>query len=243
MPTPIQILAVLALIVVAVFSLRGLRIVRVNEWQRAAVYIDGVFDVLLAPGRHALWRPWGRVIVTHVDLTPQHQTVGPVEAVTADKLPLRLTATIVTRIEDVARALREPAWAEINLVASAALTRLAAPRTLDQLMARDESLDAALAEALGPRIGAVTVEKAVVTGVILPPELRRLMSEVERSRLEGLAALERARAEQSSLRALANAARLLKDNPELAQLRLLQTVAAAKGATVVLGDMTAATRK
>lgn len=62
------------------------------------------------------------------------------------------------------------------------------------------------------------------------------MTEVERARLEGLAALERARGEQAALRSLANAARLLKDNPELAQLRVLQAAATARNATIVIGD-------
>lgn len=63
------------------------------------------------------------------------------------------------------------------------------------------------------------------------------MSEVEATRLQGQAALERARAEQAALRSLANAARLVRDNPELAQLRLLQTIENAKRpATIVLGQ-------
>ena len=48
--------------------------------------------------------------------------------------------------------------------------------------------------------------------------------------------IERARGEQASLRALANAARLMKDNPALANLRFLQTLEQAPGAkTIVLG--------
>lgn len=64
-----------------------------------------------------------------------------------------------------------------------------------------------------------------------------MFTEAERARREGLAALERARSEQAALRVLANAARNLAGNPELAQLRLWQTMENAKGAkTFVLGD-------
>ena len=42
------------------------------------------------------------------------------------------------------------------------------------------------------------------------------------------------------MRSLANAARLIRDNPELAQLRLLQTIETAKRpATIVLGQAVA----
>ena len=80
------------------------------------------------------------------------------------------------------------------------------------------------------------ISQAELGSVILPPELRKMTTEVERARLEGLAQLERARGEQAALRSLANAARMLKDNPELMKLRLLQSVGGAKGATLVLGE-------
>jgi len=64
-----------------------------------------------------------------------------------------------------------------------------------------------------------------------------MFTEVERSRVEAEAALERARGEQAALRALANAARLIKDNPALANLRFLQTLETATGAkTFVIGS-------
>jgi regulator of protease activity HflC (stomatin/prohibitin superfamily) len=71
----------------------------------------------------------------------------------------------------------------------------------------------------------------------LPPEIRKMFTEVERSKMEGEAALERARGEQASLRALANAARLINDNPALANLRFLQMVEHTSGPkTIVMGN-------
>ncbi|HEY0204879.1 MAG TPA: hypothetical protein VGC15_12105, partial [Acetobacteraceae bacterium] len=56
---------------------------------------------------------------------------------------------------------------------------------------------------------------------------------------EGQAALERAHGEQASLRALANAARMLRNNPELQNLRLLQAIGTAGSpVTIVLGTQT-----
>lgn len=64
-----------------------------------------------------------------------------------------------------------------------------------------------------------------------------MFTEVERSKLEAEASLERARGEQASLRVLSNAARLIKDNPALANLRFLHTLEQAPGAkTIVLGS-------
>ena len=71
--------------------------------------------------------------------------------------------------------------------------------------------------------------------VVLPGDLRRLLTGVEKARREGQAALERAHAEHAALRALANAARMLRNNPELQNLRLLQALGEGKSASIVLG--------
>ncbi|HVJ79323.1 MAG TPA: hypothetical protein VM620_15960, partial [Hyphomicrobium sp.] len=54
-------------------------------------------------------------------------------------------------------------------------------------------------------------------------------TETVRAKLEAHASLERARGEQATLRTLNNAARLLKGNPELMNLRVLQALTAANG--------------
>jgi len=56
-----------------------------------------------------------------------------------------------------------------------------------------------------------------------------------RARREGLAALERARGETAALRNLANAARMIEQNPHLLQLRTLQVMEHTMGNTYVLG--------
>ena len=212
------------------------RRVRINAWERGAVYVEGAFEKLLPPGRHTLWGSSKRVRVSRIFMMTQYQQIGPVEVVTSDRLPARLSATCIYRLHDAELSIQEPVSSAINLAVSTSLVRLAASRSLDELVSRAEGVNEALAAGIETTLGAATIESVVLTGVVLPPELRRLMSEVERARLEGLAALERARGEHAALRSLANASRLLKDNPELAHLRLLQTVASARNATIVVGD-------
>lgn len=225
----------------AISVLQRRTVVRVSAWERQAVYIDGGLDRVLAPGRHVFWTGRRRLMTTPISLAPQYASLPPVDAVSADGLPLRLTATVVYRLHDPDLSLSEPVWEPLNLAGRAALIRLAGAHDLKTLMSHAPELEASLSGALGGTIGAATVLSVSLTGVILPPELRRLMIEVERARLEGAAALERARGEQAALRSLANAARLLKDNPELAQLRTLQAVAASKNATLIVGDTPSAT--
>jgi regulator of protease activity HflC (stomatin/prohibitin superfamily) len=118
---------------------------------------------------------------------------------------------------------------------SAALAKIA-DLTLDEFLASPSAILPAVLDAVRDSCPGVEVQELLLTSVTMPPEIRKMFTEIERAKREGLASLERARAEQASLRALANAARSLKSNPELAHLRLLQTLETAKGAkTIVVG--------
>ena len=236
MPNPLTL--ILGLIIgalVATFVVGGFRKVRINTWERGALYIDGLFDRMLAPGIHWIWQVRRNTHVQSISLDRRIHSVRA-DVLSSERMALRLATTIIYRLDDAELSIREPVVPMIELAASLALTRVARETPLETLLTLSPETSAAFAGHLGQTAGAARIERAEITAVILPPELRRLTTEVERARLEGLAALERARSEQASLRSLANAARLLKDNPELAQLRLLKTVETAKGATVVLGD-------
>ena len=97
------------------------------------------------------------------------------------------------------------------------------------------------------KLMALTKDKATALGVNLldvnikdimfPGPLKQTFSKVAAARKEGQAALERARGESAALRNLANAAKMLDNNPNLLQLRLLQTVGESSGNTVVLGSL------
>ena len=79
----------------------------------------------------------------------------------------------------------------------------------------------------------MAVDSLSLRDVMVPAELRRAAADVAAARTQGQAALERARSEVAATRALANAARMVAEQPGLLQLRTLQAVEAG-GATVVL---------
>ena len=128
-------------------------------------------------------------------------------------------------------------WLErMRLATAQALDTLAGDRTLELLMGDRTSLGPLALEIVRPQIAECEIAQVSVGALTLPSEIRRLASEVERARLEGLVALERTRGEHAALRSLANAARLKKGNPELMNLRVLQALpVGGKGATLVLG--------
>ena len=70
---------------------------------------------------------------------------------------------------------------------------------------------------------------------MVPAELKRAFAGIVAARREGEAALERARGETAALRSLANAGRMIEDNPGLLQLRILQQLGGSSGNTIMLG--------
>ena len=213
----------------------------VREGQVGLVYRDGVYDRELGPGRHRIGM---RETLTLVSVAPQLILVSGQEVLSADGFLPRLTAVATFTVTDAHRAVssHDAGYREmLTLELQIALRTLAAARPAEELVRTPrETLEAALLEAaLAPAVAlGLSLASVRLRDVILPADLRRLLTGVEKARREGQAALERAHAEQAALRSLANAARMLKNNPELQNLRLIQALAEGKGATVVLGSPT-----
>ncbi|SKX08747.1 Uncharacterised protein [Mycobacteroides abscessus subsp. massiliense] len=79
----------------------------------------------------------------------------------------------------------------------------------------------------------VTVTRFVVKDIMLSGEVRKALAGPLLAREAGKAQLERARAEAAVLRSMANTAKLLRENPELLQLRTLESVADGKAMVVL----------
>jgi regulator of protease activity HflC (stomatin/prohibitin superfamily) len=207
----------------------------VREWQRVLVYRDGKFEVELAPGRHRvpIWRRH-RVTVT---VRPRLVHVPLQEVLTADGLSVKVSLAASVRVAD-ARTWHEAAEdpdAFLYVALQVALREEVASRTFDDLLADRSELAERLEAATRAAASAVglVVERLALRDVVVPAEVRRAAAEAATVRLQGVASLERARNEVAATRALANAARMVADNPALLQLRTLQAVEAG-GATVVL---------
>lgn len=96
----------------------------------------------------------------------------------------------------------------------------------------DAPLLAAAVESAEPM--GVDVSKVAIRDLVVPGEQRRLLAQIVDAKLAGQAQLERARAETAALRNLANAASMLRDNPDLFKLRLVQEMANSTGNTYVV---------
>lgn len=207
-------------------------------------YRNGKFAGVLAPGRYPA-PLFGHQKVVVVSDAPVRLDGVLVEVLSRDQFSFCVTLSARVVVTD-ARAFHEakpplPAYvsyegsASLQLerltpILSAVLLRGVAQLTLEKFMAGPLAVTAGVLDGVRGALPGGQVDELLVTQITMPPEVRKMFTEVERARREGLASLERARAEQASLRALANAARALASNPGLAQLRQLQAMEKARGA-------------
>lgn len=242
--------AMLALVVLialgAVFWLRA----GVKSWRRARITVPdghqglrirrGSVVETLGPGLYSTWLSEDRIDL--FDLRLRTMSLAGQELLTRDLLPVRLSIILRYRIAEptVWRSASDAPFALLYEDVQLELRRRVAGRDIEDLMKERDTLVAGFAEAVSPRAKALGFEVSSVElrDVVLAGPAKQAYADLWKAKKEGEAALERARGEQASLRSLANAARMLKGNPELMNLRLLQALAGGPGRpapTIVLG--------
>ncbi len=238
--------------VVGALLVRSFRSVTIFPGSTGLLYRKGQFERVLEAGYQRWFDPYGQTVAAIVPSQAEPLFARELTVMSKDQFAFRLTVTPVCQIID-ARAYQDSisaggiitpvgylnglSFARLDSALSAAVIAWAGQRSLDEFLANPQDGLSELRNLLADVTPGAEVKELLLTGIIMPPEIRKMFTEVERARREGLAALERARSEQASLRALANAARSMESNPQLAQLRLLQVMESAKGTTTfVLGN-------
>ena len=211
--------------------------ITVQEGFAAVVRKDAMVHAVLGPGRHRLVRPAWRRRVDVVDRRVALLAVTGQEVATADVPGAKVSAHARWRVADpVAFLDRAQAPVEqLRLAVQLALRDWAASVPLEVAVADRAAATAGLTASVRTAVSEVgiEVEEVAVRDVVVPGEVRRAVLALATARQEGQVALERARSETAALRALANGARVLADNPDLARLRLAQAAGEAGGTVVV----------
>ncbi|OLT84325.1 hypothetical protein BKG57_05770 [Mycobacteroides chelonae] len=211
--------------------------ITIMQWQRGVLYRDGVFKAVLTPGVRYT-RPRTDTLVT-VDMRAQSIQVVGQDVLTVDGFTVKVSAAVEYKVSvpDVFATAESGSvhWG-IYLRAQLRVRDAVAALTLDELLAqRGQFLgaDAVARLAAEAEEFGVTVTRFVVKDIMLSGEVRKALAGPLLAREAGKAQLERARAEAAVLRSMANTAKLLRENPELLQLRTLESVADGKAMVVL----------
>jgi regulator of protease activity HflC (stomatin/prohibitin superfamily) len=211
----------------------------VHDWQWGLLYKQGRFQRVLKPGVYWWVTPLHEIFF--LDKRRQTEIIAGQEVLTKDTLGVKLSLVVEYRIAEPHLAMSEVEDVKVHLhsVAQIAIRKAVGARDLDVLLnereAVAEEVHAATTEAMTP-LG-IEVITTALRDIMLSKELRTGYAAVVTARKEGEANLERARGETAALRHLANAAQMVKNNPDLMQLRLIQSMTATEAArrTFVVG--------
>lgn len=232
--------ALAALLARNVFDARKKARVIVDETQVGLRISKGVATEVLKPGEYSTWLTTDRIEL--VDAREQSMQVNGQEVLTRDLMPVKFSLTTRYRIADAKLHRMAHAYPASRLYEDIQLElrRRVAVATLDEVMADRDKVMAGFADVLAPGTRSLGIELVDVQmrDMVLVGPAKQAFADIWKAQKDGQAALERARGEQASLRSLANAARMLKGNPELMNLRLLQALSGGSGKTaptVVLG--------
>lgn len=207
--------------------------VTVDPWEQAVTHRDGVITQVLGAGRYRLPR---RTTALILDMRPHQLVVNAQEIMTADAISVRVSAVADVTVADARAAVTQSmdGDAVIYQAIQIALRDALTTRTLAEVLADRPGISTALltpARSAAAGVG-LDVSAAVVRDLTVAQEARVVLAEVALEAQRSTIVLERARTEVAATRALANAARIMADNPGLLQLRMVQS--APSGATVVI---------
>ncbi|HEY2136414.1 MAG TPA: slipin family protein, partial [Xanthobacteraceae bacterium] len=200
----------------------------VQNHEAGLLYVEGRLVERLAPGRHAYWKVDRIVEVKRLDLRPQAVEITAQEMLTRDRIALRVTLTAFRRIVDpervAAAAADVDAW--LYRLVQFAIRESVAARTLDEVLAAKNALDAELRAFVRERVAEAGLEvtELGVKDVILPGEIRELVNKVVEAERTAKANQIRRQEETAATRSLLNTAKLMEDNPLLLRLKELESI-------------------
>ncbi len=225
----------LVVIVGAILIYMACRRIVINESERGVQYRNGLFKRILPPGMH--WYVPFLSTVTKLDVRPTTVSISGQEILSADHVGLKVSLAVRYVITDPHRAIlsTQNYLDALHVLIQIHLRAVICAMPIEDVLTNRQQIDEQLlalstaeAEALGLQVQAIHVKD-----ITFPGDLKRIFARVVEARQEGLAALEKARGESAALRNLANAAKMLDNNPSLLQLRALLAVEEQAGGTVV----------
>jgi regulator of protease activity HflC (stomatin/prohibitin superfamily) len=210
----------------------SIHICQVPDRHIGLLYIDRSFQSELIPGIHTWWA-FGRSFQTEVfDLRLQNLEVSGQDILSKDKVPLRLNLTAGFRIEDILRAKNGLSdvtgflYKELQFALRAAVGE----QTLDAILENKGAIDRSIADYIRTKTAeyGIIIDSVGVKDIILPGEIKTILSKVVEAEKSAQANVIRRREETAATRSMLNTARVMEDNPvalRLKELEILERIA------------------
>ena len=192
------------------------------------LYINQEFQSQLPPGTHAWWK-FGRSFQTEaIDLRLQNIEVSGQDILSKDKVPLRLNLTAGYRIRDPLMAKNSLSditgflYKELQF----ALRGAVGEQTLDGLLESKGAIDRSISEYIRAKTTdyGIEVDSVGIKDIILPGEIKAILSKVVEAEKSAQANVVRRREETAATRSMLNTAKVMEDNPVALRLKELEVL-------------------
>lgn len=203
-------------------------IAQIPAYHVGVLTVNGRVEKLLDAGITAYWR-FNRVITVEiVDTRLQTLEISGQEILTKDKVNLRINLVANWRYSDVLVAFAKTAQPEQLLYRQLqfGLREAIGMRTLDELLENKNLLDEVISAYLHKNMDGfgITPESIGVKDIILPGDMKTILSQVVEAEKAAQANVIRRREETSATRSLLNTARVMENNPVALRLKEMETL-------------------
>ena len=201
--------------------------VNVPEHHQGLVYIDNVQQPPLTQGRYYYWLVNQTVGSQVADLRLQTCEVSGQELLTEDKVTVRANVVCNYRITDAPKWFAQHQSPEEYLYRELqfAIRALIGSKSMDTLLADKQGLDTELTALIRAKVPqGAEIDSAGVKDIILPGEIRSILTRVVEAEKSAQANNIRRREETAATRSLLNTARVMEENPTALRLKELETL-------------------
>ncbi len=210
----------------------AMTVIEVAESDVGLLFVDGALTETLTAGTHRFWTVGRKLYTKMVDLRWRAHDVTGHEILTKDRVTLRVNLAADFRVTDPVRAVTAVKDFEdaLHRALGLAFRKTLGALTLDALLADKMAVDAEAANAVRAEMAEIGVEVGAIAlkDVILPGEMRDILTGVVAAEKEAEANVIRRREETNATRSLLNTAKVMADNPvmlRLKELEALETIA------------------
>lgn len=200
----------------------------VEPYEKAMLYVDKEPVEILNPGIYKFWKGEKAISVSKIDMRAQTLELNGQEVLTKDKAALRINFYTGYRVTDIKKALAENvSYAkQLYVWTQVALRDYVGSVKLDELLMNKSAINDYVIEKIrtqAPALG-LTIESAGVKDIILPGEVKEIMSQVLIAEKKAQAQVIMRREETASTRSLLNTAKLMENNAMLYKLKEMEYV-------------------
>lgn len=196
--------------------------------EKALLFVNGALVKELAAGTYYFWNNAVTVDIKMIDTRMQQLEIPGQEMLTKDKAGLRINFFVKYQVVDIAKALIENKDAEKQLyvIMQLALRAFIGGFTLDELLARKETIATGILDQVASKIAAlgIAVSDAGIRDVILPGDMKEIMNQVLVAEKKAQANSIMRREETAATRSLLNTAKLMEENEMLWKLKEMEYV-------------------